>query len=100
MRVTSSALDVGASASQFADVVFTWVALQRLKHSFVALAGGDGPKSSVRPSKISDVCVLAGMDPAGVEVPLLLRELHDHTRRNQRLYFDDFLDVIINFRAC
>lgn len=73
--------------------------LQRMKHAFVALAGGDGPRDAIRPSKMSDLCVLAGMDPAGTEVPPLLRELNAHTRRNALLYFDDFLDVIINFRS-
>mmetsp|Transcript_41225 Transcript_41225/g.78753 ORF Transcript_41225/g.78753 Transcript_41225/m.78753 type:complete len:442 (+) Transcript_41225:140-1465(+) len=73
--------------------------MERLKHSFIALAGGDGPKEFIRPSKIGDVCVLAGLDPAAPEVPVLLRSLHDHSRRDAKLTFDDFLNVLVNFRC-
>jgi len=73
--------------------------MERLKHSFIALAGGDTPKDFIRPAKIGDVCVLAGLDPASPEVPNLLRELHEHSRRDARLSYDDFLNVLTGFRC-
>ena len=53
----------------------------------------------LRPRCLAQVCVLAGLDPAAPEVPVLLRELHEHSRRDGRLHFDDFLNVLTNFRC-
>jgi hypothetical protein len=42
--------------------------MHRMKHSFIALAGGDAPSDFVRPTKIGELTVLAGLDPAAPEV--------------------------------
>jgi hypothetical protein len=56
-----------------------------------------GPQ--LKPGKVADVCVLAGMDPAAPEVPVLMRELHVACRAAGHLTTDQFLDVLINFRC-
>ena len=73
--------------------------LERLKHAFVALAGGDGPKDAVRPSKLREVCVLAGLDPSGKETPQLVAILSQHSRRDGKIKLDDFLRVISHFSS-
>ena len=72
--------------------------LERLKHAFVALAGGDGPKDGVRPSKLRELCVLAGLDPSGQETPQLVQLLMQHSRRDGVIRYDDFLRCVVHFR--
>lgn len=69
--------------------------LERLKHAFVALAGGDGRESSVRANQLHDMCVVAGLDPADPHVQKLKGEMEASLHRGQRLYFNEFLEVLV-----
>ena len=71
----------------------------RPQHAFVALAGGVAKTAKLNPGKIADVCVLAGMDPAAPEVPVLMRELHFTALPHGHLTTDQFLNVLVNFRC-
>ena len=74
--------------------------LGRLRHAFVALAGGDTPRVGLQPHLLRDVCVLAGLDPAGPDLQMqrLVEDLMSVVRNDGLLYFNDFLRVLMMFR--
>ena len=74
--------------------------LGRLRHAFVALAGGDSMKVGLQPHLLIDVCVLAGLDPAGSDQQMkkLVDDLRAVVRADGQLHLDDMLRVLVMFR--
>lgn len=74
--------------------------LERLKHAFVSLAGGDHSEVGIYPSQVRDVAVLAGLDPAGEEMAALCKELVESRRKADGLvHIDEFFKVVFHFRT-
>ncbi|KAL3144168.1 hypothetical protein ABBQ32_003952 [Trebouxia sp. C0010 RCD-2024] len=69
--------------------------LDRLRHAFVKLSGGDSRVAQLTPERISDVCVAARLDPSHARTLLLCQQLMSATK-DGIVMFNDFLRVINN----
>lgn len=72
-----------------------------LRHSFTLMAAGDGPKNGLLPHQLRELIVMAGLDPAVPSTRQLVDRLlaqREDGPNGQRISFDNFLKVVVNFQ--
>ena len=75
--------------------------IEMLRHSFTLMAAGDGPKNGLLPHQLRELIVMAGLDPAMPSTRQLVDRLlaqREDGPNGQRISFDSFLKVVVNFQ--
>lgn len=75
------------------------IELQKLRHSFTQLVGGDSVDSHMIPDQLPHLCHLVGLDPSCQRAQTLFSNLLDQRNKDGKIYLEDFLRMISHFRG-
>jgi (2Fe-2S) ferredoxin len=69
------------------------VELEMLRHAFVLMAGGDDPEIGLLSHQLTELAVMAGLDPAADATHKLVARLLQRRGADGRIKYDEFLKV-------